>query len=448
MNRVFVLDTNKQPLAPCTPKRARELMEKGKAAAYRYNPFTIILKKSVELDVQDNYSINLDPGAVTTGLAIIGHFPKQGNVVIYGAEITHRSHAIKSALYNRRNFRAGRRNRNLRYRQPRFDNRTRKEGWLPPSIESRSNCITNFVKKFKSKISNVTTCNIELPKFDTQKMNNPNISNHQYQQGPLSGYDNVKEYLIDRDGKSCYYCGATGVKLEKEHVKSRAKGSNSVSNLVLSCRSCNEAKSNKNITEFVTDENKLNELKRRMPQWAAAAMNSMRTKLLNDISSTGLQIGIYAGYQTHYNRTKLEHEKEHWIDAACVGDNIEVHIPDNMKPVKIKAMGRGQRRVVNNDKFGFPRINKDGSRIAAGRMKRIHGFSTGDYVRLNMTRGNYIGLYIGRLMSINKRGSLALRLQKPIEFIVNGTSKIKSQIDGKYINFVLIQHSDGYQYSY
>ncbi len=45
---VFVLDTNKRPLAPCHEAVARKLLKQGKAAIYRRFPFTIILKKSVD----------------------------------------------------------------------------------------------------------------------------------------------------------------------------------------------------------------------------------------------------------------------------------------------------------------------------------------------------------------------------------------------------------------
>ncbi|MEL7433840.1 MAG: RRXRR domain-containing protein, partial [Chloroflexota bacterium] len=43
MQHVFVLDKNKEPLMPCHPARARELLKKGKAAVFRQYPFTIIL---------------------------------------------------------------------------------------------------------------------------------------------------------------------------------------------------------------------------------------------------------------------------------------------------------------------------------------------------------------------------------------------------------------------
>ena len=44
---VFVIDTNKKPLAPCHPAKARKLLNTGKAAVWRVAPFTIILKKAV-----------------------------------------------------------------------------------------------------------------------------------------------------------------------------------------------------------------------------------------------------------------------------------------------------------------------------------------------------------------------------------------------------------------
>ncbi|MBF0201137.1 MAG: RRXRR domain-containing protein [Desulfamplus sp.] len=35
MQKVFVLDSNKHPLTPCKPARARILLSQGKAAVYR-----------------------------------------------------------------------------------------------------------------------------------------------------------------------------------------------------------------------------------------------------------------------------------------------------------------------------------------------------------------------------------------------------------------------------
>lgn len=65
MNRVFVLTNTKQPLMPCSPARARKLLKKGRAAVYRFAPFTIILKDRAEGEVQP-VEVKVDPGSKTT----------------------------------------------------------------------------------------------------------------------------------------------------------------------------------------------------------------------------------------------------------------------------------------------------------------------------------------------------------------------------------------------
>ncbi len=52
MNPVFVLSSTKKPLMPCTPARARRLLRDRKAAVYRLQPFTIILKFRSDGDTQ------------------------------------------------------------------------------------------------------------------------------------------------------------------------------------------------------------------------------------------------------------------------------------------------------------------------------------------------------------------------------------------------------------
>lgn len=48
MSKVFVLDTNHQPLNPVHPGEARLLLKQGKAAIWRRFPFTVILKYAVQ----------------------------------------------------------------------------------------------------------------------------------------------------------------------------------------------------------------------------------------------------------------------------------------------------------------------------------------------------------------------------------------------------------------
>ena len=143
MQKVFVLDKNKQPLMPCSASRARELLTRGKAAVFKLYPFTIILKEREKGDIQE-IEVKIDPGSKVSGIALVGNF-QRGNEVLFAANLEHRGQTIKSSLESRRALRRGRRHRKTRYRAARFENRTRKEGWLPPSLQSRVDNLSNWI---------------------------------------------------------------------------------------------------------------------------------------------------------------------------------------------------------------------------------------------------------------------------------------------------------------
>lgn len=106
---VFVLDSSKKPLNPTHPARARKLLKSGKAAVFKRYPFTIIMKKEVAEPNNQELRIKIDPGAKTSGIAIL-----RNEVVLWGAEITHRGFQIREALISRRQSRRSRRNRKTR----------------------------------------------------------------------------------------------------------------------------------------------------------------------------------------------------------------------------------------------------------------------------------------------------------------------------------------------
>jgi len=148
MSHVFVVDTDTQPLTPVHPGRARLLLKAGKAAVYRTYPFTIILKRRVEEPRPAPLRLKIDPGARTTGLALVDDARGE---VIWAAELTHRGETIKRALEQRRALRRARRTRRTRYRASRFDNRRRKVGWLPPSLLSRLANILTWVRRIRQR---------------------------------------------------------------------------------------------------------------------------------------------------------------------------------------------------------------------------------------------------------------------------------------------------------
>ena len=428
MNKVFVLSNTLKPLMPCSPSRARRLLSGGKAAVYRMRPFTIVLKYRADGDVQD-VEFKIDPGSKKTGIALVALF-KRGRELVWGANLQHRGQAIRLALESRCSLRSGRRGRKTRYRKARFLNRTRREGWLPPSLESRVGNIRTWYDRLL-KYSPITSSEVETVRFDMQVMRNPNIQGKEYQQGELAGYE-TREYLLEKWNRCCAYCGASGVPLQVEHIKPCALGgSNSVTNLTLACEPCNRKKGAKPVEDFLKSKPEV--LKRLLahakhPLKDAAAVNATRYATGNAVKSVGLPTGFWSGGRTKKNRVSQGYEKDHFIDAACVGVTGEsVFIPNGFLPLSIKATGRGTRQVVRTDRYGFPRG-------AAGRVKRLHGFQTGDLVRLVQPSGKYAGEYVGRLAGIRADGRFDIK-----------TESVKVTSSNR--NFQLIQRGDGYDYS-
>src|SRR6185312_1624038 len=191
MSKVFVLDTNKQPLNPVHPGRARLLLKQGTAAVYRRYPFTRILRRAVEQPHLEPLRVKIDPGSRTTGIALVNDGSSE---VVWAAELIHRGEQIKRDMDKRRAVRKNRRQRKTRYRQPRFDNRRKRKGTLPPSQTSRVCNMVTWIRCLM-RLCPVSAMSQELVRFNTQALEQPNIEGVQYQQGTLAGYE-VREYVL------------------------------------------------------------------------------------------------------------------------------------------------------------------------------------------------------------------------------------------------------------
>ncbi|NEP09971.1 MAG: HNH endonuclease [Symploca sp. SIO2C1] len=427
MSKVFVLDTNKQPLNPIHPGRARMLLSQGKAAVFRRYPFTLILKQKASKLTVEPLTIKIDPGAKTTGLALVND--ARGEVV-WAGELQHRGFQIRDTLTSRRQLRRSRRNRKTRYRKSRFLNRTRTKGWLSPSLSSRVANILTWVKRLSS-LCQITAISQELVRFDTQKMEDADIRGVGYQQGTLAGYE-VREFLLEKWNRTCAYCGAKDTKLEIEHIQPRSKdGSNRVSNLCLACVPCNQKKGSQDIKDFL--KGKPNLLKRilaqaKRPLADTAAVNATRWNLYKNLKEIGLPVEVGTGGRTKYNRTIRGLDKTHYWDAACVGASTpEQLITSGVKPLLIAAKGHGTRQQCRSDKFGFP------SRYCS-RTKFHKGFQTGDIVKAIVTSGKKIGTYVGRVAT-RATGS----------FNISTTDGLVQGISHKYCTH--IHKKDGYSYA-
>ena len=376
---VFVIDAQQRPLMPCTGKRARLLLTRRRARVHRMQPFTIQLFDRTQDDcVLQDMIVKIDPGSKTTGLCVARLDADQGVHVIRLIELTHRGQRIKLNLMKRAMLRRNRRQRKTRYRQARFLNRTRPKGWLPPSLRHRVDTTLSWVRRL-SHWCPVTELAVERVKFDMQKMRNHEIAGVQYQQGTLFGYE-VREYLLEKWQRKCAYCGTDQVtRFEIDHFMPRSRGgSDAVSNLVLSCRPCNQAKGVQSAAIFlVNDPVRLAHIQRQLktPMHDAAAVNATRNALFTALLHTDLPVTTGTGGQTKHNRVRLRIPKTHALDAACVGEIPAVY-DWQRKHLSIKCTGRGSYARTATDKYGFPRQY-------SARSKYAFGFQTGDLVRVN-----------------------------------------------------------------
>jgi len=408
---------------PCTTKRARKMLEAGKAAVWRRYPFTVILKTE-SANVSQPLALKLDPGSKTTGMALVLE-GKTGKQCIWGAELAHRGMAIKLKLLARRALRSSRRSRKLRHRPARFLNRTKPPGWLPPTLIHRVLTIKSWANRL-NRWTPLDSFSMELASFDTQKMMNPDIQREEYHKGTLFGTE-VGAYLRQKWNDKCAYCSNKGQ--EVEHLVPRSRGgTNRI--IVWSCRTCNEKKDNLTLEEFLTRKpavlRKIQE-EQKASLHDSAAVNATKFRLLDELKSFGYPVETGSGAQTSFNRTEQHYDKAHWIDAACVGMTGEHVTVPALKPLSIKCMGRGSRQACRTDKHGFP--NKWRTR-----QKVFFGFQTGDMVKAEVLTGKNVGIHVGRV-SVRATGSFALATK-----------------DGKKdgINhrlFQALQRQDGYSYS-
>ena len=438
---VFVVDNQGKALMPCTEKRARLLLDRGRARVHRLVPMVIRLTDRVaESCVFQSLRLKIDPGSKTTGLALVRDAktidPQTGEVQTTAAvlnlmELVHRGRQISEALTARRQMRRRRRS-NLRHREPRFLNRGGdKTGWLAPSLQHRVDTTMAWVGRIQ-RWAPVAAISSELVRFDMQALQNPEISGAQYQQGTLMGYE-LRGYLLEKWSRQCAYCDAKDRPLQVEHIVARAQsGSNRATNLTISCGPCNQKKAARNIEDFLAkDPQRLARIlaQAKKPLRDAAAVNATRWALANALKATGLPVELASGGRTQYNRCTLGVPKTHALDAACVGE-VDFLFSWQRPTLTLKATGRGSYQRTRLDKFGF-------ARGFLMRTKRVHGFGTGDMVRADVPKGVKAGLHVGRV-AVRASGSFNIQSHQ------DGKAVVVQGISHKHCR--VIQRADGYGY--
>jgi hypothetical protein len=402
MSRVLVVDTQRRPLMPCTPARARLLLKQGKAAVLRRYPFTLVLQEAKPDALVAPLRVKIDPGAKTTGMAIVHDGSGE---VVWAAELSHRGAQVSEALARRRAVRRSRRARHTRYRAARWQNRRRQSGWLPPSLSSRLHNVLTWVQRL-CRFCTIGAISLELVRFDPALLQNPSLEGIAYQRGTLFGAEQ-RQYLLAKWEHRCAYCGTGDRPLEIDHVHPRAKGgSDRIANLVIACHPCNQRKGDQSLEAFLADRPEVLtrvQAQRKAPLKDVAVVNSTRWALYERLQATGLPLETGSGGLTKWKRAQQFLPKAHWVDAACCGPSTPAVLKlERVCPWLITATGRQCRQMRNVDKHGFPVGCAKGP-------SRVRGFRTGDLVRaVCPPQLKTAGTHVGRVL-VRTRGSFDIQ---------------------------------------
>ena len=370
---VYVQDIDGKPLMPTTRHgKVRRLLKSNKAVVVNLCPFTIRLTY-----ISDSYKQEIVLG-VDAGTKHVGLSATTKSKELYSSEVILRNDIV-DLLSTRRELRRTRRNR-LRYRKPRFNNRVKNKrpGWIAPSVRYKVDAHIRVIDNVCS-ILPISRIVVEVAQFDTQKINNPEISGKEYQEGDQLGFWNVREYVLARDGHKCQYCKGKSKDsiLNVHHIESRKTGGNSPSNLITLCETCHK--------EYHKGNIKL-KVKRGASLRDAAVMGIMKWKLLDKLKSLYSNVSMTFGYITKHNRIKHEIKKSHISDAFVISKNFEAKRPGYY--FKEKLVRRHNRQIHKM------KILKGGKKKMNQAPFKVFGFRLFDKVEF---QGNEYFIYARRL---------------------------------------------------
>ncbi|GAF39320.1 paclitaxel taxanoid biosynthesis susceptibility protein ts1 [Agrilactobacillus composti DSM 18527 = JCM 14202] len=391
-NRVFVINRQGEPLMPCKQQKCRKLLQGGRAKVIKKEPFTIQLLFG-STGYKQPISIGVDSGQHHIGLAVTSQ-----DKVLFQGEVSLRQD-VKKLLDTRRSYRRGRRNRNTRYRPPRFLNRAKPAGWLPPSVANKVQHNINWIQRIQAVLPKAEL-HIEVGKFDMAKMVQPGITGLGYQQGDLYGYETTKQYVLDRDNYTCQICRGKNKdpKLKIHHIIYRSNGgTNQVSNLLTVCASCHTQANHQPGGKLFVLQAKKFQSHRSLK--GATFMNILRRRLFTAFPEAKFQYGA----QTTLDRAKLDLPKAHYNDAVTISGIQK--IAQRPTAVVMFHQFRKKKRSLHEAtaRKGRKTPNRASKRNAKN-TKAVSGFHLNDYVQLpDGQKGNISG-FSGKTKCFVKAG--------------------------------------------
>jgi len=399
---VYVISINNEPLMPTNNAKARILLKNKKAKVKTTKPFTIQLLYVTTTYTQP-ITLGIDPGYSNIGFSAVTDKKEliSGTVNLL-QDVSKR--LAERKMY--RNFRRGR----LRYRKCKNEKKKGK-GWLAPSIVHKLDSHIRFVEKLK-KILPITKVILEVANFDIQKINNPDISGKEYQEGNLYGFYNIRQYVFFRDDYKCQNpnCKNTDKQpiLQEHHIIFKENGgTDKPDNLITLCTQCHTPENHKKgkfLYLWQTTKPKLQQYK------AETYMSIVRWRLVN-----ALVCDCTYGYITKSKRIELGLEKTHYNDAFVIANGSS---QTRSIPITYKQVRRNNREL---EKF------YDAKYIDIRTREKVPANALNNGRRVRNKNKNSVNLRKYRGEKISK-GYRALKKKKRYTYQANDLVKYKGKI--------------------
>lgn len=381
---IYVLNADGTPLMPMhSQRKARKWIKEGKARIACQVPYTLQLTQQINNPGLQRIILGQDPGPNNVGLHAIdeqGRSLLASDLTTDNAQVTkhvtkrrdqrHASRSGRRARRKRRQVRIDARLKKVVYKRllphyekpveckvirnkkARYCNRTRPDGWLPPTMRNLVESHVNVVRKI-ARLLPVSYVSIEDNKFDFSRLKMMDERVWDKTVAPLTGYENARDYVSAQQDGYCLLCD-NGIN-HYHHVIGRKKnGSNTVANLVGLCEDCHErvhkdAVFEQSLLALVPGQEKV--------FGRLSVLNVAMPFIIAELAGL-FDVFITDGHTTHDTREALGLPKSsgssgHYVDAYCIalaavgGLGVLGSVPD---VASVSAHFHGLRQYRRHDR--------------------------------------------------------------------------------------------------
>lgn len=387
---VYVVNKHGKPLMPTKRyKHVKDLLKNKLAVPINNKPFTIKLKYEVEYIIQA-LTCGVDVGRENIGIGI----SNEKGECIFVANVETNNKMIAKRMQERASYRKKRRyhkrqkkqrkaiktkttiqngnddilrstkkckSKEISYpgmeksithkviqgKEAKFNNRNIPKGWITPSARNLVQIHVNLIKDIQSFIP-ISKIIIENNVFDFQKLDNTDIENWEYQEGPLYGFKNYKDYIYHQQNGKCLLCGKNDIDHYHHIIYRSRNGSNTPEDIAGLCEPCHVLVHNN-----ASYEEELRTIKPgTTKKYEISLLNSCMGIIIEELNKL-LPVTSYRGFDTAQLRKELGLDKDHCVDGYVISlldrkDTIDKNdITTEFNPYYIKHFKKKSNNNIN-----------------------------------------------------------------------------------------------------